>query len=124
LVEVLVTRHFGRDVSRATKAVFAPVAIHSPTLEIIRLVDSSYIVGKLISPREPAFLSFDQPIGVASARNLSVATEHFRDSLVSVFVYIDAILAGLINVESQIGCVHFESIVLIEVPDPEEHRSH
>jgi hypothetical protein len=100
------------------------VAIHSPALEIIRLVDSGHIVRKLISPREPAFLSFGQSVGVASARNLSVATEHFRDSLVSIFVYIDAILAGLINVESQVGRIHFKGIVLIEVPDPEEHRSH
>jgi hypothetical protein len=122
-VEVFVTGHFGRNVFRATEVVLPTVAIHSPALEIIWLVDSSYIVGKLISPRKPAFLSFCQAVRVSSACNFSVAAKHLGDSLVSVFIYIDAVLAGLINVERQVGGVNFKSIVLIEVSYPEEYRS-
>jgi hypothetical protein len=123
-IQILVTGHLGRDVSRTAETVFAAVAIHSPTLEIILLVDSSYIVGKLISPGKASFLSFAQPIRVASSCDFSIATEHFGDGLISVFVYVDAIFAGLVNVEGQVGRINFKRIVLIEMPDAEEYRSH
>src|SRR5262249_31297955 len=63
-------------------------------------------------------------IRVSRTSDFAFAAKNRGDSLVPVLIHIKTELAGTTEVESQIGCINFEVVVIIEVPHAGIDRSY
>jgi hypothetical protein len=123
IVQVLVTSHFGRDITRTTEAVLPTITFKGPTVELVLRPNLSDVIGELIDSRKPSFLAFNQPVRISAACDLSFTVKNSSDRLITIFINLHAILTRLIDIESQVRSVHFEGVIAIHVADAEEYRS-
>ena len=94
--------------------VLALVALHAPLVEVIAPGDLTDLVLECVGAAERRALAGDDAIGIASTGSFGAALPHSGQGLVAVAIDIEAIFAGSLDGEGEIGSVDFKEVSIIE----------
>src|SRR6266496_2264541 len=123
-IEVLVAGHFWGDILRAANAIQTPIAIEAPPREIVIAADLGYVVAQLIDTGEGSLLAITQAIRTAASGDFGTAMPNGRDRLIAILVDVDAVLARLSHIESEVRSINLKGLVAADVTHAEKQSSH
>ena len=98
------------------------VALKRPIVEIIGARQLRDVVVQLIGAGEAGRLAGHDGVGISAARDFTAAAPHAHIGDIPGAVHVDPVFAGALQVERQIGSVHFDQIAVIEMAHS-QHQS-
>ena len=117
VVEVFVSDDIGRNIARGLRAIFAAVAVTAPVVEVVGVIAESLNVGvELVDPGKRAGFAGMNGISGAPTGDFAFTFADNNDGGIARFVDVDFVVARTKDRESKVGCIDFESFVLLEPP--------
>ncbi len=122
-IEVFVTHHFGRHVTRGRRIIAATITFSSPAIQIVFTPrPETIIVGQVGAVEAISLMRIDR-IRCAVAVHFTLATLHHHCRCIVIRVDINTIFAGAAQSKCQIGCVDFKGLVRPHMAYPHFQRT-
>jgi len=123
LVEVFVAGDFTGDVAGGLGLIGAGVALGGPLVELVGGAGVGEIVFSLIIASDLGALAGVEGEGLAAAGDFAFSVAYSDGGGLGVRVRVDAVFAGLGDVEGEVGRVHLKDLVLGEVAEADVERA-